>query len=707
MGFQIRSTARLLRTPHSFLSALLAALMVSCAPDPNPTQSAIGSPQANAGEHETAEAPAHAPSSASGSAVLGARDGDWQAYAGDIGSTKYTPLANIDASNVASLEVVWRRPALDAHYSTLNPNQRFSSNYVAAPVVIDGVAYIPNAVGLVESFDAATGETFWVQDPVGGAEGLPGAPTRGVAYWRDQSDIETPRVFVQRGTYLYALDAATGRSIESFGDQGRVDLQLMPAEFERFRWGGVPMVVRDVIVIGQAMSDTFSNKEAHRGDVRAFDVRTGELRWTYHTIPQEGEFGTDSWQDRSWSYTGHAPMWALFSADETLGLVYMPISSATNDMYGGHRLGDNLFSQSLVAVDAETGERVWHYQTVHHGLWDYDPPAAPILMDIVVDGEPVRAVTQLTKQGFAFVFDRETGEPVWEIEERAVPASSVPGEVTSPTQPFPTKPAPFDRQGATEDNLIDFTPELRAQALEIFNRYVTGPLFTPPSIRDESPDGTLGTIQLPGSQGGADLQGASFDPETGMLYIPSITAPFVADLEPGDPEVTNLRYVKGARRWLGGPQGLPLFKPPYGRITAIDMNTGEHKWMVPNGVGPVDNPAIAHLGIEKLGVPGRPSPLLTKTLLFLGEGLTNQRPGGRIPADMPVEIATNSGGFMFRAYDKLTGEIHWERELEAGTTGAPISYVAAGKQFIVVAIGDREHEPELVAFALPDTRSGN
>ena len=707
MGFQIRRAARLLVTPHSFLSAFLAALMVSCAPDPNPTQGAIGSPQANAGEHETAEAPAHAPSSASGSAVLGARDGDWQAYAGDIGSTKYTPLANIDASNVASLEVVWRRPALDAHYSTLNPNQRFSSNYVAAPVVIDGVAYIPNAVGLVESFDAATGETFWVQDPVGGAEGLPGAPTRGVAYWRDQSDTETPRVFVQRGTYLYALDAATGRSIESFGDQGRVDLQLMPAEFERFRWGGVPMVVRDVIVIGQAMSDTFSNKEAHRGDVRAFDVRTGELRWTYHTIPQEGEFGTDSWQDRSWSYTGHAPMWALFSADETLGLVYMPISSATNDMYGGHRLGDNLFSQSLVAVDAETGERVWHYQTVHHGLWDYDPPAAPILMDIVVDGEPVRAVTQLTKQGFAFVFDRETGEPVWEIEERAVPASSVPGEVTSPTQPFPTKPAPFDRQGATEDNLIDFTPELRAQALEIFNRYVTGPLFTPPSIRDESPDGTLGTIQLPGSQGGADLQGASFDPETGMLYIPSITAPFVADLEPGDPEVTNLRYVKGARRWLGGPQGLPLFKPPYGRITAIDMNTGEHTWMVPNGVGPVDNPAIAHLGIEKLGVPGRPSPLLTKTLLFLGEGLTNQRPGGRIPADMPVEIATNSGGFMFRAYDKLTGEIHWERELEAGTTGAPISYVAAGKQFIVVAIGDREHEPELVAFALPDTRSGN
>ena len=627
----------------------------------------------------------------------GARDGEWQAYGGDTGSTKYTALDGINVENVADLEVVWRRPGLDQQYLDINPTQRYTSNWNAAPLIINGVGYVTNGVCLVEAFHPGTGETLWVQEPPGGAEGLPGASTRGVAYWREGDE---QRLFVQRGTFLYALNPEDGKTFDDFGVDGRVDLQLFPVEFERFRWGGVPMVVRDVVVIGQAMSDTFPNKEAFRGDVHAFDVRTGTLRWTYHTIPQEGEFGTDTWQDRSWSYTGHAPVWALFSADEELGLVYMPISSATNDMYGGHRIGDNLFSQSLVAVNAETGERVWHYQTVHHGLWDYDPPAAPILMDINVEGREIKAVAQLTKQAFVFVFDRETGEPVWDIEERPVPQSDVPGEVTAATQPFPTRPAPFDLQGSTEENLIDFTPELRAQALEIASHYVTGPLFTPPSIATEN--GTQGTIQLPGSQGGADVQGAAFDPETGMLYIPSITSPFVADLLPGDPEVTNLSYTKGSRRWLAGPQGLPLFKPPYGRITAINMNTGEHEWMVPNGWGPVDNPAIAHLDLGKLGVPGRPSPLLTKSLLFIGEGMTNQRRGGRIPPDMPIEIATNSGGPWFRAYDKTSGEVVWEIEMEAGTTNPPVSYVYNGRQYLLVSIGDSRHAPEMVAFALPE-----
>ncbi|MEX2132031.1 MAG: PQQ-binding-like beta-propeller repeat protein, partial [Pseudohongiellaceae bacterium] len=596
-------------------------------------------------------------------------------------------------------EIVWRRPALDAFYLTLNPEQRITDNYVAAAVVVDGVGYIPNGVGLVEAFDAGTGATVWIQQPFDGIEDLPGTVTRGVAWWSDGNDS---RVLVQRGTWLYALNADNGEPVSAFGGNGRISLQVEDPAAERYRWGGVPMVVGDVIVVGQAMGDTFSNKEALRGYVRAFDVRTGALRWVYHTIPQNNEFGTESWQDRSWSYTGHAPVWALFSADPELGIVYMPISSSTNDMFGGHRIGDNLFSQSLVAVDAATGRRLWHYQMVHHGLWDYDPPAAPILMDIIVDGRPIKAVTQITKQSFAYVFDRVTGEPVWEIEERPVPQSTVPGEVTSPTQPFPTKPAPFDRQGSTEDNLIDFTPALRAEALQIASGFVTGPVFTPPSIAGDEPGDTQGTIQLPGSQGGADVQGAAFDPETGYLYIPSITAPFIADLFVGDPDSTNLRYTKGTRRLVAGPQGLPLMKPPYGRITAIDMNTGEHVWMVPNGDGPRDHPAIAHLNLGKLGVSGRPSPLLTKNLLFLGEGRTNLPRDGRIPPDMPIEIAMNSGGPMFRAYDKADGDVIWEVELEAGTTGAPVSYLHEGRQYIVVAIGDREHSPELVAFALPE-----
>ena len=662
----------------SLLSIL--ALLISCSPEPEVV------------------APAYTETSITETTPTASVEGEWGAYSADNSHSKYSPLDQIDASNVAELEIAWKRPALDAYYSAMNPRQRYDPRWLSAPIVKNGIAYVPNGVGLVEAFNPGTGETIWVQEPHSGVEGLPGKATRGVAYWSEGNDR---RILVQRGVYLYALHADNGQAVEGFGVDGRVKLSLVPEDPDRYHWGGVPTIVRDVVVIGRTMIDTFANKEAFRGDVYAFDVRTGEMRWTFNTIPQEGQFGTDSWQDRSWSYTGHAPVWSLFSADEELGYVYMPISSATNDMYGGHRIGDNLFSQTLVAVDAETGERVWHYQIVHHGLWDYDLPTAPILMDITVDGEPVKAVTQLTKQAFAFVFNRETGEPIWEIEERAVPQSDVPGEVTSPTQPFPTRPAAFDRQGATVDNLIDFTPELRAEALEIFNNYVTGPLFTPPSIHSEDPTGTKGTIQLPGSQGGADVQGAAFDPETGYLYIPSISSAFIADIFPGDPEETNLAYVKGGRRWIAGPRGLPLFRPPYGRITAIDINTGNHVWMVPNGDGPIDHPDLVDLELAQLGVPGRPSPLLTKTLLFIGEGSTNQRPGGRIPFDMPIEIATNSGGPMFRAYDKDSGDVEWEVELDAGTTGPPITYLHEGEQFILVAIGDRLHSPELVAFKLP------
>ena len=494
----------------------------------------------------------------------------------------------------------------------------------------------------------------------------------------------------------------SGRPYPDFGLGGRVDLTTGLQEGARYRWPGAPTVVGDVVVLGNAMSDFFSDKEGIRGDVRAFDVRSGELRWLFHTVPQAGELGNDTWEDDSWEYTGHAPVWSLFSADPELGFVYMPVSSSTNDMYGGHRLGDNLFSQSLVCVVAETGELVWHYQFVHHGLWDYDTPAAPILMDLIVDGRPVRAVAQITKQAFVYVFDRVTGEPVWPIEERPVPRSRTPGERTSPTQPFPTKPPPFDRQGATEDNLIDFTPELRAEALDIVDRYTMGPLFTPPSIRGDGPDANLGTIQLPGSQGGADVQGAAFDPETNMLYVPSITAPFVADIVPGDPESMNLRYGRGGRMWIAGPRGLPLFKPPYGRITALDMNAGEIVWQVPNGHGPRDHPALRHLDLGRLGSPGRPSPLATRTLLFIGEGSDDAPDRSRIPEGMPLEIVARYGEPWFRAYDKETGEVVWEMRLPAGTTGAPMTYMHEGRQYIVVAVTGRDMAGEFVALSLPE-----
>ena len=630
----------------------------------------------------------------------GAVDGQWRAYAADPGATKYSPLDQIDADNVDRLRIAWTRPTVDRSILDVVPNLGYGNANRATPLMVDGVVYAPNAVGLVEAWDPATGETIWVQQPFEeGPAGYRGAGHRGIAFWTDGTER---RIIAHRGEWLYALDPATGEPFADFGENGRVDLKTGLAEGARYRWGGAPTVVRDVIVMGQSMSDTFYTKEDVRGDVRAFDVRTGALRWIFHTIPQEGEFGTGTWGDRSWEYSGHAPVWSLFAADEDLGTVYMPTSSATNDMYGGHRPGDNLFTQSIVCVDAETGERVWHYQLVHHGLWDYDIPAAPILADLTVDGRDVKAVIQITKQAFAFAFDRVTGEPIWPIEERPVPQSGTPGEMVSPTQPFPTKPPAFDRQGATVENLIDFTPELRAEALEIVERYTIGPMFTPPSVRGDGPDDNQGTIQLPGSQGGADVQGAAFDPETGYLYVPSITSPFVADIVEGNPDRTNLAYVKGRRQWIGGPRGLPLFKPPYGRVTAIDMRTGEIVWMTPNGRGPTDHPAIAHLNLGRLGSPGRPGPLLTKTLLFLGEGSdVGIQEGGRVMDGMPLNIVTNYGEPWFRAYDKATGDVVWEMELEAGTTGVPMTYLHEGKQYVVVPIGGREVAGRWVALALP------
>jgi quinoprotein glucose dehydrogenase len=345
----------------------------------------------------------------------------------------------------------------------------------------------------------------------------------------------------------------------------------------------------------------------------------------------------------------------------------------------------------VAAVDVETGELVWHYQLVRHGLWDYDPPAAPNVLDIVVDGRPVKAVAQVTKQAFVFAFDRETGQPIWPIEDRPVPRSNVPGEVAAETQPFPTRPAPFDLQGISTEDLIDFTPELRAEAEEILSDFVYGEMFTPPTLLDAEPSGTQGTILMPGWVGGANWGGSAVDPETGIMYLPSVTSPNVTALvPPADPETSDLRYIRGLPREVPMPQGLPLLKPPYGRITAIDMNSGEHLWMKPNGPGPRDHPAIAHLDLPWLGQRGRVAPLLTKTLLFLGEG-----------SEAALSILPVAGGDYFRAWNKVTGDVIWEFELAAGTSGAPMTYMSGGRQFIVVAIGDQDTPGQLVALALP------
>ena len=637
--------------------------------------------------------------SAAASAQHGAADGEWQAYSGDLGSTKYAPLEQIDAANAGQLRIAWRRSAVDASITRAVPDLRYGASFRATPLMIGGVLYAPNAIGFVEAFDAGTGATIWVEAPLDeGPNRYAGTGTRGVAYWRDGDDA---RILVQRGEYLMALDAQTGANIADFGEGGRVNLSRALERGLTHTWSGAPLVIGDVVVVGHTTNDTFDSMTAARGDVRAYDARTGELRWVFHVVPQEGEFGTDTWENDSWKYSGHTSVWSLFSADPELGYIYMPLSSPTSDMYGGHRPGDNLYGQSIVCVDAQTGQRIWHFQTVHHPLWDYDLASAPVLMDIEVDGEPVKAVAQITKQGFVFVLDRATGEPVWPIEERPVPPSNVPGERTSPTQPFPTKPPPFELQGSQAENLIDFTPELREEALEIVSRYTIGPLFTPPSIRDDGPNGHLGTIQMPGSQGGANWHGAAFDPETKRFYVPSMHSPFVADIEPGDPEFTDLRYVKGTRLWMGGPRGLPLFKPPYGRITAYDMSAGEIEWQVPNGDGPRDHPAIRHLNLPPLGNPGRAAPLLTKTLLFIGEGSPVMVVQGRIQPGQPLETAPSYAEPYFRAYDKATGEVVAEVTLPAGTTGAPMTYLHEGKQYIVVAVGGLEAPPEFVALSLP------
>jgi quinoprotein glucose dehydrogenase len=447
--------------------------------------------------------------------------GEWRNYGGDKASSKYSPLAQINKDNFGSLKIAWTWRSADEEVIKANPHLK-TWVWESTPLMVGGNIFVSTSLSQVASIDAATGKTQWVYDPGAWKGATPpnhGFVHRGVAYWADGKD---QRILFGTGDgYLICLNAQTGKPVSTFGQEGRIDLtQGLGRAVDRKLYAvtSPPIICRDVVIVGSSILDFPFAKEMPPGDVRGFDVRTGKLIWSFRSVPGEGEFGQETWEQESWKTTGSANVWTMMSADETLGYVYLPFGTSANDHYGGQRPGNGLFGESLVCLDARSGKRIWHFQMAHHGVWDYDLPAAPNLIDIRGNGKLIKAVAQVSKHGFCYVFDRVTGKPIWPIEERPVPASTVPGEKLSPTQPFPTRPAPFDRQGMTKDDVIDFTPELHKEALAILEKYNYGPLFTPPSLQKP-------TILMPGQAGGASWSGAASDPETGMLYVPSITLP--------------------------------------------------------------------------------------------------------------------------------------------------------------------------------------
>ena len=624
-------------------------------------------------------------------AQQGAQDGEWPTYGGDLGSSRYSPLNQIAADNFGELEVAWR-------FKTENLGPYADFNLQVTPIMVGGVLYAVagGARRNVVAIDGATGELLWMYHLDEGARSE-SAPRRlagrGVAHWSDGAGDD--RIFyVTTGYQLVALDADTGVPVPGFGRDGLVDLKLTmdqslhPVDSD-IGLHATPVVAGNVIIVGAAhrSGSRPASRSNVKGFVRGFDVRTGERLWIFRTIPGPGEFGNETWLEDSWEYTGNTGVWAQISVDEELGLVYLPTETGTGDYYGGHRPGDNLFGESLVAVELETGRRVWHYQFIHHGIWDWDLPSAPILADIVVDGRPVKAVAQPSKQAWLYVLDRETGEPVWPIEERPVPQSDVPGEWTSPTQPFPTKPPAYDRQGLTADDLIGFTPELRAEAEALVARYVTGPMFTPPIMLRQG--GPLGYLMVPGSGGGSNWAGGSYDPETNYFYGFSRTEVRLLGLTPS-PDLPEMDYVLGTGRSVD-VQGLPIVKPPWGRITAIDLNCGELVWQIAHGetLDEVKNhPALAGLTIPRTGSGRILGTLVTRTLVIAGEGEV-------------TTTGTGERGAMLRAYDKATGEEVGAVYLPAPQTGSPMTYQIDGRQYVVLAVSGAGFPAELLAFALP------
>ena len=657
-------------------------------------------------------------------------DVEWHYYGGNLASQRYSPLDQINASNFNSLQVAWR---FKADALGARPEYQFE----ATPLMIGGRLFTTaGSRRAVVALDARTGELLWMHRYDEGERGRL-APRqlsgRGVSYWTDGKEERI--IYVTPGYRLIALDAKTGARIPSFGTDGVVDLRLdddQEIDLVNADIGlhSTPIVSKNVVIVGAAHDS--GNVPPHhvnaKGYVRAFDARSGKRLWIFHTIPMKGEFGYDTWLVPGQAEKiGNAGVWAQMSLDEELGLVYLPVESPTGDYNGQYRVGPGLFGESIVAVEIETGKRRWHYQLVHHGIWDRDIPCAPILVDIPVNGKIVKALAQPTKQAFLYVLDRTNGQPVWPIREVKVEKGNVPGEWYSPTQPIPTKPPAYDIQGVKIDDLIDFTPELRAEAVKLVSNWKIGPLYTPPVL--STADGPLGTLVAPGINGGTNWPGGCYDPESHILYVYSQTGAGSIGMikNPGE-EVSrsDFDYLRGtygsvprqnppsgssaredAFRQAAAPaaaqqqgprrstaltvQGLPLLKPPYGRISAIDLSKGTLAWQIAHGETP-DNirnhPALKGLKIPRTGRPGILGPTVTKTLVICGESGFFTTPSG-------------ARGAMMRAYDKQTGEEKGAVYMPAPQTGAPMTYMLGGQQYLVVAIGGGSYTAELLAFRLP------
>jgi quinoprotein glucose dehydrogenase len=671
--------------------------------------------------------------------------GEWTTYGADLASTRYSPLDQINADNFNKLEVAWRFKT-----DALGPRPEF--NFEGTPLMAYGIVYSTAGTRrAVVALDAATGELLWMHSENEGKRGE-AAPRqlsgRGLSYWPGSGGARPRIVYVTPGYEMVALDAKTGVPVAGFGANGLVDLKTEDDQQIDLVNGEIglhatPIIAKDVIVVGAAHLPGGSprSKTHEKGFIRGYDARTGKRLWIFHTIPSPGEFGNDTWLKDSWSYTGNAGVWGQMTVDEELGMVFLPVELPTGDYYGGNRPGAGLFGESLVALDLKTGQRKWHFQLVHHGIWDMDIPCAPILADITVDGRRIKAIAQPTKQGWLYVFDRTNGKPVWPIEERAVPKGDVPGEWYSPTQPFVTKPPAYESQGVSTDDLIDFTPELKAEAEKIVARYKIGPIFTPPTVSTwPSP---LGTLVRPGATGGANWPGGALDPDTNLLYIYSKSQVTPLGLVAADPARSDFGYISGTARdpnaavqsaggrggagrggrggdaaapavttagapgapaaagggrggggGEGGPaltvQGLPLVKPPYGRITAIDLNKGTIAWQIAHGDTPdniKNHPALKGLTIPRTGRAGLVGVLVTKTLAIAGEAGFATTPNGR--------------GAMLRAYDKATGKDAGAVYMPAPQSGSPMTYMQNGKQYIVLAISGAGYSAELIAFKLP------